>query len=95
MSASEFDIDYVARLARIQLSAEEQARFAQQLGHVLGHIDQLKQVDVSGVDPTAHAVPLTNVVRPDEPRESLTNEEALRNSPLKANGLFIVPKIVE
>ena len=52
-------------------------------------------MDVSGIEPTAHAVPMVNVVRPDEVRPSLTNQEALRNAPSKANGLFLVPKIVE
>jgi len=65
------------------------------LGNILGYIEKLKEVNVSGVDPTAHAFPLVNVVRPDEIRPSLTNEEALRNAPAQANGLFMVPKIVE
>jgi len=52
-------------------------------------------VDVSGVEPTAHAIPKANVFRPDEIRPTLSNEEALRNAPASANGLFIVPKIVE
>ncbi len=67
----------------------------EQLGNILGYIEKLKEVNVSGVDPTAHAFPLVNVVRPDEIRPSLTNEEALRNAPAQANGLFMVPKIVE
>lgn len=67
----------------------------EQLGNILGYIEKLKEVNVSGVDPTAHAFPLVNIVRPDEIRPSLTNEEALRNAPAQANGLFMVPKIVE
>jgi len=89
------DVRYVARLARLALSPEEEQKFGAQLGHVLGYIEKLKEVDVSGVEPTAHAFPLVNVTRPDEIRPSLTNEEALHNAPAKANGLFIVPKIVE
>jgi aspartyl-tRNA(Asn)/glutamyl-tRNA(Gln) amidotransferase subunit C len=89
------DVRYVARLARLALSPEEEQKFGAQLGHVLGYIEKLKEVDVSGVEPTAHAFPLVNVTRPDETRPSLTNEEALHNAPAKANGLFIVPKIVE
>ena len=68
---------------------------SEQLGHILGYIEKLKEVDVSGVEPTAHAFPLINVTRPDEVRPSLSQEEALRNAPAQANGLFIVPKIVE
>jgi aspartyl-tRNA(Asn)/glutamyl-tRNA(Gln) amidotransferase subunit C len=66
-----------------------------QLGNILGYIEKLKEVDVSGVEPTAHAFPLVNVTRPDEVRPSLSQEEALRNAPAHANGLFMVPKIVE
>jgi aspartyl-tRNA(Asn)/glutamyl-tRNA(Gln) amidotransferase subunit C len=90
-----FDVQYVARLARIALTPEEEEKFGAQLSHVLGYIEKLNQLDVSGIEPTAHAVPMVNVVRPDEVRPSLTNQEALRNAPAKANGLFLVPKIVE
>ena len=73
----------------------EEEKFGAQLSHVLGYIEKLNQLDVSGIEPTAHAVPMVNVARADEVRPSLTNEEALRNAPAKANGLFLVPKIVE
>jgi aspartyl-tRNA(Asn)/glutamyl-tRNA(Gln) amidotransferase subunit C len=92
---TEIDIQYVARLARLSLTPEEEHRFAAQLEQVLAYIEKLKEVDVSGVEPTAHAFPLVNVTRPDEVRPSLSNEEALRNAPAQANGLFMVPKIVE
>jgi aspartyl-tRNA(Asn)/glutamyl-tRNA(Gln) amidotransferase subunit C len=92
---SEIDVRYVAHLARLALSPEEEQKIGAQLGKVLGYIEKLKEVDVTGVEPTAHAFPLVNVTRPDETRPSLTNEEALCNAPAKANGLFIVPKIVE
>jgi aspartyl-tRNA(Asn)/glutamyl-tRNA(Gln) amidotransferase subunit C len=95
MPAPAMDIQYIAHLARLELTPEEQRRFAAQLGQVLEHIEKLKQLDVSNVEPTAHAAPLTNVMRPDEARPGLAHEEALRNAPLQANGLFIVPKIVE
>ncbi len=92
---SDFNIQYVARLARIALSPEEEARLGAQLGNILGYIEKLKEVDVTGVEPTAHAFPLVNVVRPDEVQPSLPHDEALRNAPAKASGLFVVPKIVE
>ena len=91
----EFNIKYVGQLARLHLTAEEEKTFGDQLAHVLEYIDKLKQVDVSNVEPMAHAVPLTNVTRPDEVRPSLPHEEAMRNAPRQANGLFLVPKIVE
>jgi aspartyl-tRNA(Asn)/glutamyl-tRNA(Gln) amidotransferase subunit C len=92
---ADFNLQYVARLARIKLSPEEEERLGAQLGNILGYIAKLKEVDVSNVEPTAHAFPLVNVTRPDERAPSLSNEEALRNAPAKAGGLFIVPKIVE
>ena len=95
MSAVNIDVKYVAHLARLSLSPEEEQKIGEQLGHILGYIEKLKEVDVTGVEPTAHAFPLVNVTRPDEIRPSLSHEDALRNAPAQANGLFMVPKIVE
>ena len=95
MSDSEFDIKYVANLARIALTPEEEARLGSQLGDILGYVKKLEELDVSDVEPMAHAVPLDNVLRADEVQPSITNEEALANAPKKANGLFVVPKIDE
>ena len=95
MDKPNIDVKYVAHLARLSLTPDEEQRIGAQLTSVLGYIEKLKEVDVSGVEPTAHAFPLVNVTRPDEVRPSLSNEEALRNAPSKANGLFIVPRIVE
>jgi aspartyl-tRNA(Asn)/glutamyl-tRNA(Gln) amidotransferase subunit C len=93
--AGDFDVKYVAHLARIALTDDEREKFGAQLSNILGYIEKLNQLDVSGIEPTAHAVPLVNVFRPDEVRPSLPNAEALRNAPAGANGLFMVPKIVE
>lgn len=95
MSGSSFDIHYVARLARLDLTPEEEAKLGAQLGQVLDYVDQLKRVDVSAVEPMAHAIPLVNVTRPDEVRPSLPHEEAMRNAPARCGELFQVPKIVE
>ena len=95
MAAVEIDVKYVAHLARLSLSPDEEQKIGAQLGNILGYIEKLKEVDVTGVEPTAHAFPLVNVTRLDEARPSISNEEALRNAPVQANGLFIVPKIVE
>lgn len=86
---------YVAHLARISLSSDEEKKIGAQLGSILGYIDKLRELDVTHVDPTAHAVPMVNVTRADEVRASLSHDEALRNAPRQAGGLFIVPKIVE
>ncbi len=90
-----FDVKYVAHLARIALTPAEEQQFGAQLSNILGYIEKLNQLDISQIEPTAHAVPLVNVFRPDEIRPSMPHEEALRNAPAQANGLFMVPKIVE
>jgi aspartyl-tRNA(Asn)/glutamyl-tRNA(Gln) amidotransferase subunit C len=95
MSAPEIDVKYVAHLARLSLTAQEEQELGAQLNNILGYIEKLKEVDVSAVEPTAHAFPLVNVIRHDETRVSMSNDEAMRNAPAHANGLFIVPKIVE
>jgi aspartyl-tRNA(Asn)/glutamyl-tRNA(Gln) amidotransferase subunit C len=95
MASAEIDVKYVAHLARLALTPEEQKQLGAQLGSILGYIEKLRELDVSGVEPTAHAVPMVNVTRADEIRPSLPHEEALRNAPKQANGLFIVPKVVE
>jgi aspartyl-tRNA(Asn)/glutamyl-tRNA(Gln) amidotransferase subunit C len=95
MAAVEIDVKYVAHLARLQLTPAEERKFGEQLGQVLSYVEKLKELDVSNVEPTAHAMPLVNVTRPDEVRPSLSHVDAMRNAPAQANGLFIVPKIVE
>jgi len=95
MGTGEFDVKYVAHLARLSLTPEEEQKLHAQLNNILDYIAKLKQLEVSDVEPTAHAVPMVNVTRADEVGPSLSNEEALRNAPAKASGLFIVPKIVE
>ncbi len=95
MAAVVIDVEYVAHLARVTLTSEESQKLSGQLENILGFIEKLNEVDVSAVEPTAHAVPLVNITRPDEIRPSLPREDALRNAPAKANGLFMVPKIVE
>jgi aspartyl-tRNA(Asn)/glutamyl-tRNA(Gln) amidotransferase subunit C len=95
MAGTDFNVKYVAHLARLSLSAEEEQKLGAQLNNIIGFVEQLKSVDVSSVEPTAHAVPTVNVTRADEVRPSISHEDALRNAPKQSNGLFIVPKIVE
>ena len=93
--AEDLDVAYVARLARINLSKEEAKAFQKQLDDVLDYVEKLRQADVSHVEAVAHALPIFNVFREDEPRDWFTAEEALSNAPRKTNDLFIVPKVVE
>jgi aspartyl-tRNA(Asn)/glutamyl-tRNA(Gln) amidotransferase subunit C len=95
MSPEDFDIEYVAELARIKLTPEEVATFRAQLGNVLDHVAKLNELNVAGVEPTAHSFPLYNVFRPDEVRPSLPKEEALANAPHQAQGLFVVTKVLD
>ncbi len=93
--APQIDIDHLATLARIALTAEEKARFSAQLGDVLGYIEQLKRADVSGVEPTAHATPIFNVLQDDMPRPGLSVEDALLNAPARRDNCVLVPRVVE
>ena len=92
---SNLDVAYVARLARINLTEDEAKIFQKQLDDVLKYVDKLSEVDVTGVDAAAHALPVFNVFREDTPRDWLTAEQTLSNAPRQANGLFVVPKVVE
>ena len=92
---SDLDVAYVARLARINLTEAEAEVFQRQLDDVLRYVEKLRQADVTHVEPAAHVLPIFNVSREDAPRDWFTAEQALSNAPRKANGLIIVPKVVE
>ena len=93
--ASDLNIEYVAHLARLALTDAEKRRFAQQLGDILHYVEKLKQVDVTGVEPMAHASPVFNVWAADVARPGLPVESALRNAPAQRDHLIVVPKVVE
>lgn len=93
--ADKIDVRYVAHLARLYLSDEEAALFQGQLEHILAYVKQLDALNVEGVEPTAHATPVHNVFRADEPKESLDHDRVMANAPHARNGQFVVPKIVE
>jgi aspartyl-tRNA(Asn)/glutamyl-tRNA(Gln) amidotransferase subunit C len=95
MSAPELNVRYTAQLARIQLTEEEISSFQGQLAEILAYVEQLERLDVTGVEPTAHANPVFDVLRDDVARPGIGQDAALSNAPRKANGLFIVPKVIE
>jgi aspartyl-tRNA(Asn)/glutamyl-tRNA(Gln) amidotransferase subunit C len=95
MNPEDLDVEYVAELARIKLTSEEVATFRSQLGHILDHVGRLNQLNVAGVEPTAHSFPLYNVFRADKVEPSLPREEALANAPRQAQGLFLVTKVLD
>jgi aspartyl-tRNA(Asn)/glutamyl-tRNA(Gln) amidotransferase subunit C len=98
MSSSQteqIDVRYVANLARIDLSEEECAMFQGQLDAILGYIETLKDVDVEGIEPTAHAARIYDHLREDINRPGLGQEDLLRNAPESALGQIRVPKVVD
>ena len=94
-SSEHLDVKYIAHLARIHLTVEEIASFQSQLDGILVYVDQLKELDVSDIEPTAHAIPVQNVLRDDVVRPSLDHDVVMQNAPSEVQGQFKVPKIVE
>jgi aspartyl-tRNA(Asn)/glutamyl-tRNA(Gln) amidotransferase subunit C len=93
--SGEIDVAHVARLARLNLTEEETKLFQGQLRRVLEYAEKLREPDTSQVETAAHAAPVFDVVRDDEPGAWFTAEEALSNAPRQANDLFVVTKVVE
>jgi len=89
------DIDKVAKLARLELSQEEKEIFGRQLDQVLEHMEQLGHLDTAGVEPTSHAIPISNVFREDEARSSFPRGDVLAIAPEEEGGYFRVPRIIE
>lgn len=91
----DFDIDYVAKLARLDLSVEEKAQFEPQLGKIIEYFQQLGDVDTDHVEPTAHANPIYDVLREDEPQIVFEQNVAIANAPASQAGQVVVPKVIE
>lgn len=89
------EVERVAVLARLKLSDAELDSLTAQLGQILGHMEQLNELDTEDVDPMVHAIELQNVFRADEVRESLPREDALANAPKTDGQFFLVPQILE
>lgn len=95
MSQHHIDIHRIATLARLKLTDDEAARYSGQLDHILDYVSALDAHDLSSVDPTAHAMPVFDVVRHDESASSFTSAQALDNAPKKSQGQFQMPRVVE
>jgi len=89
------DIEKVARLARLELSDEEKETFGNQMEQILTYMEQLNHLDTTGVEPTSHAIPISNVFRDDEVKPSFPREEVLAIAPDEGDGHFKVPRIIE
>lgn len=95
MPDTELALKRIAELSRLDLTEEELTTFESQLGPILKHIDTLRAIDVEGVEPTAHPMPVYDVLRADEPRAGLSPEAVLQNAPESAQGQIRVPKVVD
>lgn len=95
MKITKVEVEHVARLARLELTEEEKARMLAQLDSILRYMEKLNELDTRGVEPTSHVLPIVNVMREDELRPSLSQEEALANAPDRYDVFFRVPKIIE
>ena len=87
-------VRYIAHLARLELTPEEEDKFTRQLAKILEYVEKLREVDTTNVPPTSHVLPVKNVFREDKLGFSLSPEEALSNAPMKRKNHFQVPKIV-
>lgn len=95
MKISNEEVRHIAKLAKLSLSDEEVEKYSKELGQIAEFVEQLNEVDISGVAPTAHILDKKNVFRKDEKKESFPREEILKNAPSKEAGCISVPKVVE
>lgn len=95
MKLTKQDVDYVARLARLEVTEAEKDKLTTQLNDILLYIDQLNELDTQGVAPMTHAIAVTNAFREDRVLESLGTKNALANAPDARGEFFRVPKVIE
>lgn len=95
MKITKETIEHVANLARLKLTEQEKEKLTSEMGNILDYVDKLNELDTSKVEPTNHVLPIKNVFREDEVRESFNREKILANAPSSEDGCFKVPKVVE
>ena len=95
MKLSTSDVEYVAKLARLEVTEAEKEKFTAQLNDILLYIDQLNELDTKGVAPMSHAIAVTNAFREDKIAESLGTQKALANAPDARGEFFRVPKVID
>jgi aspartyl-tRNA(Asn)/glutamyl-tRNA(Gln) amidotransferase subunit C len=88
------DVEYVAKLARLELSEEEKVVLQRELDKIVEYIDQLNEVDTENVPVTSHVIPLQNALREDKVLPSLPADQALANAPKSEDGFFRVPRVI-
>jgi aspartyl-tRNA(Asn)/glutamyl-tRNA(Gln) amidotransferase subunit C len=89
------DVEHVAELARLELTAAEKAQFIVQLNSILTYMEKLSELNTADVEPTSHVLPISNVFRDDEVRPSLDRDRVLQNAPQESHFFFKVPRIIE
>ena len=94
MRLTQKEVEYVADLARIQISEAEKEQLSHQLSSILTYMEELNQVDTEGINPTASVVSQVNILREDEVRESVGQDKAIGNAPVAKDGMFQVPRII-
>lgn len=87
------DVKHVAKLARLELTEDEINKYSKQLGDILKYVEQMNEVDTTGIEPMPHAIPVYNVMREDIVKYEQTKEEMMANAPYEEDGFFRVPKI--
>ncbi|KIH76090.1 aspartyl/glutamyl-tRNA(Asn/Gln) amidotransferase subunit C [Geoalkalibacter ferrihydriticus] len=95
MKITSGEVEKVAGLARLALSADEIQALTSQMDAILSYVDKLNELDVADIVPTAHAVPVENALRDDQVRPSIGQDKALKNAPAAVNGCFRVPRVIE
>ena len=95
MKITKDQVEYVARLAYLELTEEEKETFTHQLDSILSYMEKLNELDTRDIEPTSHVLPIKNVFRDDKVKPSLPSEEALSNAPDRKNGFFRVPRVIE
>jgi aspartyl-tRNA(Asn)/glutamyl-tRNA(Gln) amidotransferase subunit C len=95
MQDKNIDVNYVADLARLELTADESERFSKQLSEVINFVRQLDALDTDSIEPMAHAAPVYDVMRNDDPRPGFGSTVALLNAPLSSNNQFKVTRVIE
>jgi aspartyl-tRNA(Asn)/glutamyl-tRNA(Gln) amidotransferase subunit C len=88
------DVEHIAGLARLAFTEDEKQKLTAQLNSILAYMEQLNRLETSSVEPLSHVIELSNVFRPDEVKQGLTTEEALKNAPSKTEQFFRVPKVI-
>ncbi|MCZ6666870.1 MAG: Asp-tRNA(Asn)/Glu-tRNA(Gln) amidotransferase subunit GatC [Gammaproteobacteria bacterium] len=91
----ESEIHHIAHLARLRLNDQETAQYTHQLAAIISYMDKLRELNVEGVEPTAHPLPLSNVLADDQPVEPFDVDQALQNAPSHRDAYFSVPRVLD